>query len=79
MRISGSLPACTSSSASASAVSKPGDAERRAIELDFFARRLVRRVVGGDGIHGAVGEAFDAATARSSAEASGGFILKCVS
>jgi len=30
--------------------------EGRAIELHIFYRRLVRRVVGGDGIHGAVGE-----------------------
>ena len=36
-----------------------GDAERRAIELDVLAGRLVRRVVGGDGVDGSVGEAFD--------------------
>ena len=36
-----------------------GDAKGRAIEFDFLARRFVRRMVGGDGVHGAVGEPFD--------------------
>ena len=33
-----------------------GDAEGRALELDFFFVRGVRSVVGGDGVHGAVGQ-----------------------
>ena len=35
---------------------KSGDAERRFIEFDGFAGGFVRRVIGGDGVHGAVGQ-----------------------
>ena len=51
-----------------------GDAERRAVEFHIFARGMVRRVIGGDGVDAAIGEAGDQAS-RSAREASGGFIL----
>ena len=36
-----------------------GNAERRAIEFDFLRGRLMRRMIGGDRIHGSVGEPCD--------------------
>ena len=38
---------------------KAGDAEGRAIEFHVFAGGMMRRVVGGDGVHAAVGDAGD--------------------
>ena len=36
-----------------------GDSKGSAVEFDVLARRVMRRVVGGDGVHAAVGQAFD--------------------
>ena len=54
------------------------DAERRAVELDELLVRVVRRVVGGDHVDGAVGDPSSMAS-RSAASRSGGFIFTFVS
>ena len=51
----------------------------RLVELDVLLQRRVRRVVGGDGVDGAVGERLAQGLARRAAERSGGFILAWVS
>ena len=55
------------------------DAERRAVELDVLLVGVVRRVVGGDDVDAAVGDALRASRRDPLASRSGGFILVSVS
>ena len=57
---------------------EPDDAERRAVELDVLLVVVMRRVIGGDHVDAAVGDAGSIAS-RSRASRSGGFILVLVS